>query len=354
MSDFKHNDDDCNRAIYTIAEAAEKTGSSLRELLQHGRDGEITFCVRIPNDLTIVSVDQVTLDLENIPQGDPKRMWYRHYLQGREPCEAGEIHRLVLSKSDCKNVISLERFEQNAFRSGLRLDENLNPVRIDPPLPKDLCGKEAGNSVAKLTRYFVPYPKNKRPSFFHSGDNIFSQKIWLAIDDLAVSAVDFEKFLKENPRQIEEVKIDELSSQQMSEKLKNLVATAKYFSEEYSKTNKHPAKSVVAHKLQKEYKFPRYLATAGATIISPGYEQNKINRIFNRIGITNTLRSLLDVSKIIWEKNPNKCPPQKKIEEMLKEKWQVTHRTEMVESIAQYAAQIIRPDKARRGRQPLE
>lgn len=184
------------RTLYTIAEAADLANCAVDELIRAGAAGQLRFCIKVPHDVSVYSVESGVLRLEHAYSNAlAKKMDSDRYLE-HQAILMDNIKFLFVNATDCGTIESLGTSAKSEFRTGAGLTEQNVLSEVRPIAPKRSTfslGTQTGRSI--FGRVLCTYPNNhpiETPAPYRHGRR---QPIVFATNELHVAAADLELFL---------------------------------------------------------------------------------------------------------------------------------------------------------------
>jgi len=191
-------DSTISKKILSLAEAVEKTGCTVQDLLDLGGVGKIKIGVKVPDEIIVFDIDLATRELENKKIDTLVRSRLISQLNGYEPNERPEIRVLFLGSQDCKNIRAGRLDSKSLFADALRVREDGCYEKISTPksTPAPIHGLGGSPSIGK--RLFATYLKTIRGQVPIRWALVDRTEVLLTTDNLCVISEDLHLYIKTN------------------------------------------------------------------------------------------------------------------------------------------------------------
>lgn len=187
-----------DKALVSLIKLADLTKLPINELLHKGGNGELRFCVPLPAEAVVFTIDRRTLEMEQSANDILSRKKLSQRLEEQNAPRSQQLDFLFLSKSDC---LKLERFSdhrQGLFDSGLTLDTCAKFTEVVPPDSSEHSISGIGIIDALWRPIYATYSV-MQPSTHPTITGLGSPyRIPLSLDALLVFNLDLEGFIERN------------------------------------------------------------------------------------------------------------------------------------------------------------
>lgn len=189
-----------DKALVSLKKLADLTKLPINELLHKGGNGELRFCVPIPAETVVFTIDRHTFEMEQSANNILSRKKLSQRIEEQNAPRRQQLDFLVLSKSDCLNLEKFSGHSQDLFDSGLALDSCATITEVIPPDSSKRSSSGIGISDAIRQPIYAIYSviqPSTHPTITSLG---YPYRIPLSLDALLAFNLDLEEFIASNRR----------------------------------------------------------------------------------------------------------------------------------------------------------